>query len=79
MKTTTNIAPDLLAGFDAVLLIESPDGKYDVVRFPRGQVLPEGTFWWGVGRHGDRHLAILTTSLAEAMEWLAEELLKNCF
>jgi len=79
MKTLTTLSPEELADFDGVILIESPDGKYDVLRFPRGQVIAGETFWWAVARHGDHWPEVYTTSLEEAMAWLSRRLLETCF
>ncbi len=75
----TTEQPEELASFDGVIIVETPDGKYDILRFPRGQVIAGATFWWGVARHCDHAPEVYATGLEHAMSWLAQRLLRTCF
>lgn len=75
----TTEQPDELASFDNVIIVETPDGKYDILRFPTGQVIAGATFWWAVVRQGDCEDMVFATGLEHAMEWLGRRLLQTCF
>lgn len=75
----TTLTPDEIAPFERPILVTTPDGSYEVIHFKTGQVIAGEVFWWGVVRTSEVWPEVYSTSLEDAMGWLARRLLQTCF